>query len=439
MPAKNPPNKTRRDFLRTTSAAVSAVAAGGLAIGRSAHAAGSDVIRVGLVGCGSRGPGAALNAMNVDEGVRLVAMSDIIKDRVIERRKTLKQQKPEQVMVDDDHCFSGLDGYKQVIASADVLLVACAAKFHPVYLRAGIEAGKHVFVEKPHAIDPVGVRDVTAACELAREKRLCVQSGLHSRHDKGYQETIQRVHDGAIGEIVTIEENFLRGPYGIYKRQPGMSEMQYQFSNQYHFTWLSGDDVAQSLVHNVDRAGWAMKEQVPLKAHGMGGRSASFGEVYGNVFDHHGVVYEYQSGVRMYAFCRTQFGCYDEYSSLLFGTKGRCRLMQCRIEGETNWHYDKKHGDEEAHQAEHRPLFAAIRSGEPLNAGDYMARSTMVAVMGQLTCYSGREVTWDQMMKSDYVFLPRPEDVSLDMDPPVKPDASGEYPVFARPGMTKIA
>jgi myo-inositol 2-dehydrogenase / D-chiro-inositol 1-dehydrogenase len=237
---------------------------------------------------------------------------------------------------------------------------------------------------------------------------------------------------------VTIEENFLRGPYGLYKRQAGMNEVEYQFSNQYHFTWLSGDDVPQSLVHNVDRATWAMKEQVPVKAHGMGGRSASFGEIYGNVFDHHGVVYQYENGVRMYAFCRTQYGCYDEYSSLLFGTKGRCNLMQCRIEGETNWRYDGNRGDEEPHQAEHRPLFVAIRSGDPLNAGDYMTRSTMVAVMGQLTCYRGKEVTWDQMMKSDYMHLPRPEDVSLDMEPPVKPDANGEYPVFARPGMTKI-
>jgi predicted dehydrogenase len=376
--------------------------------------------------------------MNVDPGVRLVAMTDIVKDRVLGQRSKLQQQKPDQMAVDDDHCFSGLDGYKNVIASADVVLVACAAKFHPVYLRAGIEAGKHVFVEKPHAIDPAGLRDVTTACELAKEKKLCVQSGLHSRYHQGYQETIKRIHDGAIGEIVTIEENFLRGPYGLYKRQAGMNEVEYQFSNQYHFTWLSGDDVAQSLVHNVDRAGWAMKEQVPKKAHGMGGRSASFGEQFGNVFDHHGVVYEYENGVRMYAFCRTQYGCYDEYSSLLFGTKGRCQLMQCRIEGETNWRYGAKRGEEEPHQAEHRPFFAAIRAGNPLNAGDYMARSTRVAVMGQLACYSGKEVTWDQMMKSDYVLQPKPEDVSLDMEPPVKPGANGEYPVFARPGMTKI-
>jgi myo-inositol 2-dehydrogenase / D-chiro-inositol 1-dehydrogenase len=434
MPTQSPPKKTRREFLKTASA----VATGRLAIGRGAHAAGTDVIRIGLIGCGGRGPGAALNAMTVDPGARLVAMTDIVKDRVLNRRKLLKQQKPEQVAVDDDHCFSGLEGYRHVIASADVVLVACAAKFHPVYLRAAIEAGKHVFVEKPHAIDPVGVRAVTAACDLAKQKGLSVQSGLHSRYSRGYQETIKRIHGGAIGEIVAIEENFLRGPYGIYKRQPGMNEVEYQFSNQYHFTWLSGDDVAQSLVHNVDRALWAMNGQVPQKAHGMGGRSASFGEVYGNVFDHHGVVYEFAGGARMYAFCRTQFGCYDEYSSLLLGTKGRCNLMQCRIEGETNWRYADLRSEEEPHQAEHRPFFAAIRSGSPLNAGDYMARSTMAAVMGQMTCYSGKEVTWEQMIKSNYVFLPRPEDVSLNMEPPVKPGASGEYPVFARPGLTKI-
>lgn len=431
------PHRTRRDFLKTSTAAVSAAGLSSLAIGRGAHAAGSDVIRIGIVGCGSRCPGAAINAMNVDPGVRLVAMTDIVPSRVRGQRKRLKEQKPEQVQVDDDHCFSGLDGYRQVIESVDVVLIACSAKFHPVYMTAAIQAGKHVFVEKPHAIDPAGVYQVMAACELAEEQGLSVMSGLHSRHHPGYQETIRRVHDGAIGEIVAVEENFLRGPYGLYPRRPEYkTEVEYQFANQYHFTWLSGDDVPQSLVHNVDRATWAMKEQVPVKAHGMGGRSASFGEIYGNVFDHHGVVYEYADGVRMYAFCRTQKGCYGESSSFMMGTKGRCSITRCRIEGETNWQYEGQRTN--PYDIEHKVLFGAIRSGTPVNTGDYMARSTMVGVMGQLTCYSGKEITWDQVMKSDYVFLPKPEDVTLDMEPPVKLDANGEYPVFATPGMTKI-
>ena len=426
------PAKSRRDFLKTSMAAA---ALGGLALSRSAHAAGSDVIRIGMIGCGSRCPGAAVNAMNVDPGVRLVAMTDIFADRVQNRRGTLKKEKPNQVDVDDAHCFSGLDGYRHVIESVDVVLIACSAKYHPVYLRAAIEAGKHVFVEKPHAIDPVGVREVTAACELARQKKLCVMSGLQSRFQPSYQETMKRIHDGAIGDIVAIEENFLRGPYGLYQRQPGRNEVEFQFGNQYHFAWLSGDDVPQSLVHNIDRATWLMGEQTPLKAHGLGGRSASFGEVYGNVFDHHSVVYEYANGVRMYAFCRTENGCYNETTSVYLGTKGRCDFMKYRIQGETNWKYSGH--DESPYDLEHKALFSAIRAGEPINSGDYMARSTLVAVMGQLACYSGKELHWDQVSESDFAFPPKAEEVRLDMDPPVKPDEKGWYPV-PLPGLTEF-
>jgi predicted dehydrogenase len=321
-----------------------------------------------------------------------------------------------------------------VIDSCDVVLIACAAKFHPMYLRAAVEAGKHVFVEKPHGIDPVGVRVVQEACALAKKKGLSVMSGLQSRWDPGYRETMQRVHDGAIGEIIAIEQNFLRGPYGLYPRKPQQGEVEYQFSNQYHFAWLSGDDVTQSLVHNVDIATWAMHEQTPARAHGLGGRSASFGEIYGDVFDHHSVIYEYANGVRMYAFCRTQVNTYAEYSAIFLGSKGRCSLRQCLIEGEVNWKY--RGPKTSPYDIEHQELFKAIRSGNPFNAGDYMARSTLVAVMGQLTCYSGKEVTWEQVAKSDYYFPPKPEDCRMDMDPPVKPDEKGNYPVPV-PGFTK--
>jgi hypothetical protein len=215
-----------------------------------------------------------------------------------------------------------------------------------------------------------------------------------------------------------------------------MNEVQYQFSNQYHFTWLSGDDVAQSLVHNVDRGTWALREQTPLKAHGLGGRSASFGEIYGDVFDHHSVIYEYANGVRMYAFCRTQVGCYIETSTVLLGSKGRCFLSQSRIEGETKWKYKYPEPKPSPYDIEHEQLFAAIRAGNPFNAGDYMARSTMVAVLGQLTCYSGKEITWERAFNSDFYFAPKAEECRLDMDPPVKPDASGQYPVPI-PGHTK--
>jgi myo-inositol 2-dehydrogenase / D-chiro-inositol 1-dehydrogenase len=426
---------SRRDFLRTSMVAGGGAALGGLSLARSAHGAGSDTLRIGLIGCGSRGPGAADNVMTVDRGTRLVAMTDIFSNRVRSQRDILKKRHSNQVQVDDAHCFSGLDGYKPVIENADVVLIACSAKYHPFYLRAAIEAGKHVFVEKPHAIDPVGVREVTAACELAKQKGLSVMSGLMSRYDPGYQETVKRVHDGAIGQIVAASEHYLRPPYRLCPREPKMNEVEYQFGNQYHFTWLSGDDVPQSLIHNLDRADWVLRGKTPVKAHGLGGRSASFGEIYGNVFDHHTVVYDYADGMRLFASCRTQNGCYDEVSSIYYGTKGRCDLSRYRIDGETNWVYRGQHSS--GHELEQKALMAAIRAGMPINCGDYMARSTLVTVMGQLACYSGKEMTWEQMSKSDFVFTPKVEDVRLDMEPPVKRDAKGWYPV-PMPGLTEL-
>lgn len=433
------PASNRRDFLKK-SAGVSAVAAlGSMAISRSAHAAGSDIIKIGMVGAGGRCSGAAHDAMTADPGTRLVAISDLFADRVQAKRQTLKKDKPNQVMVDDAHCFVGMDGYKHVIELVDVVLIACAAKFHPMYLLAGITAGKHVFVEKPHAIDPPGVRQVTEAAELAKKKNLGVFSGLQSRYHPAIRATIQRVLDGQIGEIVAIEENFLRGPYGTLYRAPGLSEIQYQYSNQYRFGWLCGDDVPQSLVHNVDRATWAMREQTPLKAHGLAGRSSCFDRpfVYGDVFDHHSVVYHYANGVRMYALTRTQPNCYNEVSSIIMGSKGTAYPLAGRIDGKNKWRYEPAEGENQnPYVAEHEAYFKSIRAGKPINCGDYMARSTMVGVLGQLTCYSGKEVSWDEAMTSNFYLGPKPEECTFDMDPPVKPDANGIYPVPI-PGLTK--
>lgn len=426
---------SRRTFLKTSAAAASGMAVATAALESRLYAAGSEAIRIGMVGCGSRCPGAAVNAMNVDPGARLVAMCDMFMDRVKARRKQLKAQKPDQVAVDDDHCFAGFDGYKKVIESVDVVLIANAAKFHPLHMKAAVEAGKHVFVEKPHAIDPLGVKTVIAACELAKRKKLSVVSGLQSRYHAGYQETIKRIHDGAIGDIVAIEENFLRGPYGLYGRKGGLSEVEYQCSNQYHFTWLSGDDVPQSLIHNIDRSIWAMKDQTPVKCHGLAGRSSMTDEIYGNVFDHHSVIYEFANGVKLYAFCRTTKGCYNEVSSIVFGTKGRANLTACRIDGETNWRWSGPRCN--PYDEEHRALFQSIRKGEPINSGYHMAKSTLTTVMGQLSCYTGGEMTWEKAAKSDFHYPPKPEDCTADMDPPVKPGPDGSYPVYI-PGKTRL-
>lgn len=425
---------TRRDFLKTSAVAASAAAVGTLELSRSAYAAGSDTLKVGMIGCGGRNAGAAVQALTADKGAQLVAMCDIFRDRIEGKRDEIKAQRAAQVVVDDAHCFTGFDGFKQVIEASDVVLIANAAKFHPLHAISAIRAGKHVFVEKPHGIDPRGVKLMQQACDLAKEKNLCIVSGLHSRFHTGYQETIKRIQDGAIGDVIMIEENFLRAPYGVTERKPGHTELQWQCSTQYHFRWLSGDDVPQSLVHNMDRASWVLGNAVPIKCHGLAGRSTMTEPIYGDVFDHHSVVYEFDKGIRAYALCRTTNGCYDEDSSLVFGAKGKASVKACRIWGEANWRWQ---GQCDPYQIEHDKLFAAIRCGQSINCGHYMARSTMITVMGQISCYTGKEVTWEEVNKSEFFYPPLPEECRDDMEPPTKPGANGSYPV-PFPGRTVL-
>jgi len=432
-PIQESKSVSRRDFIHTSTMAASGIALG-LSVERAAHAGSSDIIRVGMIGCGGRNAGAASQALAADPGARLTAMCDIFMDRIKAKREILRQQKSAQVNVDDAHCFTGFDGYKHVIETSDVVLIANAAKFHPFHAMAAIRAGKHVFVEKPHGIDPRGVKLMQQACDLAKEKKLCLMSGLHSRHHPGYAETIKRIQDGAIGDVVTIEENFLRAPYGVTERKAGLSELEWQCSTQYHFRWLSGDDVPQSLVHNLDRASWVLGNKAPIKCHGLGGRSTMIEPVYGDVFDHHSIVYEFENGVRVYALCRTTTGCYDEDSSLVFGTKGRASIKACRIWGAANWRWQ---GECDPYQIEHDKLFTAIRSSNPINSGNYMARSTMITVMGQLSCYTGKEMTWEEINQSEFFYPPKPEDCHDGMESPTKPGPDGSYAVPA-PGRSKM-
>jgi len=423
---------SRRDFLKTSATAMLA----GVSL-PAARAAENGVIRVGVIGCGGRGEAAAMNAMNAGKDVHIVAMGDILLDRVQEKRTSIKLKYPDQVMVPDDHCFTGFEAWQHVIEASDVVIIACAAKFHSFYAKSAIQAGRHVFVEKPHAIDPVGIQRLREACDLARQKGLSIVSGLQSRYHPGYQETMARVHDGAIGDIVAIQETWLRPPYGLYPRRPGMREVEYQASNQYHFHWLSGDDVPQTLIHNLDRSSWALGNAAPLRCYGLGGRSTLHGEIYGSVFDHHAVVYDFPKGVRVYAFCRTIDNCYNENSSLILGSKGRCDLLRLRITGETNWERPADKTKSDPYDLEHVALFNAIRSAKPVNNGDYMIRSTQIGLVGQFSCYTGKEVAWDQFDQSSFYYPPLPEDVRMDMEPPVTPGPDGTYPVFV-PGVTKL-
>ncbi len=399
---------------------------------------GSGAIKVGVIGCGGRGEAAAMNAMNAGKDVRITAMGDLLRDRAEEKRTALKSKYPEQVEVPDSRLFGGYGCYKQVIASGvDVVVIANAAKFHPVHLKAAVEAGKHVFLEKPHGIDPAGIRMVREATALAAKKGLSVVSGLQSRYHPGYIELMEKVHGGAIGRIVAIQETWLRPPYVLYPRRPNMKEIVWQGSNQYHFNWLCGDDVPQTLIHNLDRSSWALGDKAPVRCYGMGGRSTLKGEIYGNVFDHHSVVYDFGEGVRVYAFCRTIDNCYNENSSLILGTKGQCDLLRLRITGENPFESQIGKSKNSAYDLEHVALFESIRKGKPVNNGAYMARSTMITVMGQLSCYTGGEITWEQANRSEFYYPPRAEEVNEDTEAPVKPGADGVYPVYV-PGVTKL-
>ncbi len=426
--------RSRRHFLQSSLAA-GAAAAGTLALARSAHAAGSDVIRIGLIGCGGRGSGAAANAMNAGKDVRLVAMADIFADRLQGARGRLMEMYPHQVAVHEDRCFVGFDAYQKLIDSGvDVVLCAASSHFHPMHLTAAVAAGKHVFCEKPHGLDVPNLKIAMAAAEEARKKNLCLVSGLCWRYDPAVRETMRRVRDGAIGEIVAIQETYIGGPYVARERQPGWNEMQYQMQNWYHFNWLSGDQTAQQLVHSLDKASWALGDKPPLKAWGMGGRQVCLEPIYGDQFDHHAVVFEYANGVRVFGYCRDMLGCHSETTDVIFGTKGRALLPSMpRIEGGNPWR--SQPSKVSMYDVEHKELFDAIRGGRTVHNGDYMFTSTMLGILAEMVCYTGQEITWEKAMSSTLSFTqPR---YAWDAEPPVKPDANGRYPT-AMPGVTRF-
>ncbi len=425
---------SRRAFLKTAAVGAGALAAG-LSIQRGAHAAGSASIKIGLVGCGGRGSGAAVNAMNAGDEIRLVAMADVFEPYAKGARDRLKKLRPEQVDVPDDRVFVGFDAYQKVLASGiDVVLLAASSHFHPMHLKAAVDAGKHVFCEKPHGIDVPGLKMAMAAADEAKKKGLALVSGLCWRYDYGVREAMKRVRDGAIGEILAVQETYITSPYGLRERKPGWSEMEYQLQNWYHFNWLSGDQTGQQLVHSLDKASWALGDKPPARAWGLGGRQVCVEPKYGDQFDHHAVVFEYADGVRVFGFCRDQVNCYNETSDVIVGAKGRAVLpSRPRIEGPNAWQY--KGSKVSMYDAEHKELFDSIRAGKPINNSDYMFTSTMLGILAQMVCYTGQQLTWEQAMASELRLAP--SRYAWDAEPPVQPGPSGQYPC-AMPGVTKF-
>jgi predicted dehydrogenase len=437
----SPSGSTRRDFLAGSAATL----AGAALLAPHAHAAGGDTLRVGLIGCGGRGTGAAENALMADPNVKLVALADVFPDRIerslkdlyTEAGKEKKASLAKKIDVKPDHKFTGFDAYKQLLASdVDVVLLTTPPHFRPAHLKAAVEAGKHVFCEKPVAVDAPGVRSVLDSCREAKKKNLSVVSGLCWRYHHAKRETMQRVHDGYVGDIVALHCTYNAGLLWSFVREPGWSDMEYQMRNWLYYTWLSGDHIVEQAIHSIDKMAWAMKDEPPLRAEGSGGRQVRTDPLYGHIFDHHAVVYEYKNGVKMFHFCRQQGGhCHNGVTDFVMGTEGTCAVSKHTITGKRPWAYkeDKKKADD-MYQNEHDELFAGIRSGHPINNGEYMSRSTLLAIMGRMATYTGKVVTWEQALNSKEV-----------LNPPMKEGFDGTYkfgpmnvPEVAMPGITDV-
>jgi predicted dehydrogenase len=414
---------TRRQFLAATAAAATAPAL---------YASGDDVIKIGLIGCGERGTGAAVNALNADKNVKLVAMGDAFEDRLEGSLDTLLKKKDigNRVDVKPDAKFVGFDAYKEVITRVDVVLLCTPPQFRPMHIKAAIEAGKHVFAEKPCAVDAPGVRSVLDSCAKAKNEGISVVSGLCLRYDKSFRECVARIHAGEIGDVVMLQANDYRTGRWAKLRQNDWSDMNYQMRNWYNFTWLSGDFNVEQHVHFLDVCAWVMNNKYPIKAMGMGGRSVLAGKEYGNIYDHFSVVYEYPDGQRFVSNTRQQPACKSDMSAHVLGTKGRAQLSEKEngmwIKAAKDWMFEGPNNF--LYQAEHEELFASIRAGKPINNGEYMAKSTLLAIMGRMAAYTGQLVTWDMAMNSKEDLTPPKFDWSVKLpDPPI-----------ATPGVTKF-
>ena len=431
MTDKKPADQSsRRSFVKNSTAAV---VGGALVAGvnvPSVHAQGDDVIKVGLIGCGGRGSGAATNAVNAGPNIKLTVMADAFKNALNTSRKNLAKGLGEKMQVSDDNCFVGFDAYRQVMnTDVDVVLLCTPPHFRPAQLRAAIDAGKHVFCEKPVAVDGPGLRSVLDTVKLAKQKNLTIVSGLCWRYDYGVRETVKRIQAGAIGDIVNIQENYLTGTLWHRGRKANWSEMEYQLRNWLYFTWLSGDHIVEQHVHSLDKALWLMGDVPPVRCVGLGGRQTRTERKWGNIFDHFSVCYEFPNGKKTFAYTRQMSNCTGDVDDYVYGTKGTARLLRFSIKGENPWRYPRKKARSRPsmYDVEHRELFAGMRAGKIINNGEYMTYSTLMAIMGREACYTGQTVTADDVMKSNVRLGPNKYEFG-----------NIKTPKVAKPGLTKL-
>ena len=420
--SKNSSNSvSRRNFLQTS--AIAGAAAITVLRAPYVHAAGDDdfQVKIGLIGCGGRGTGALLDCIgaatkvvypkstyhteDVVEGsqvknknIHVVALADMFENRMEDCHRNLNKV---GYHVPPDHQFLGFDAYEKLLAIPEInyVILATPPHFRPIHLKAAVEAGKNVFMEKPAAVDVPGVKMVMAAGELAKQKNLGIAAGTQRRHSPDYRETIQRIHDGAIGDITYAKAYWNGGEIWVIDREQGWSDLQWQIRNWNYFTWLSGDHIVEQHVHNLDIMNWVIGTH-PIKAtSGLGGRQSRLGERHGNIFDHFAVEYEYPNGVTMFSQCRQINECRNNVGEFVAGTKGKSNCSdEITLKAGDPWKFKGKRGA--PYQLEHANLIASIREGKPINEAQNIAESTMTGIIGREACYSGQEIVWDDAMKS---------------------------------------
>jgi myo-inositol 2-dehydrogenase / D-chiro-inositol 1-dehydrogenase len=400
-----------------------------------------EVLRVGLVGCGGRGTGAAAQALRADGDTELVAMGDAFGDHLENSLGTLSRTADiaERVKVDDAHKFTGFDAFQKVVDASDVVLLATSPHFRPSHVEYAVEQGKHLFVEKPVATDAPGLRRIRAAARMAEEKGLSLVSGLCYRYQFAKRATIERIHGGMIGKVRTMQCTYNTGELWHRGQKPEWSAMEYQMRNWLYFTWLSGDHIAEQHIHSLDKLAWAMGDVYPIRATSTGGRSKRTDPKYGNIYDHFNTVYEWEDGTVGFSSCRQMSGCSSNVSDQVYGTEGVAQLQSHRIETDAGerWRYrlapeDARHlrrgTNDDMYQNEHDALFWSIRAGEPINNGEYMCNSTMMAVIGRMAAYTGQTIKWEDAWNS-----------TEDLAPPAYEWGPAPERPVAIPGVTKFS
>ena len=402
--------------------------------------AGNNEIKIALIGCGGRGTGAITQALSVKENTKLVAVADAFQDRMDDCLKTItgKDSKvSSRVSVPESNRFIGFEGYKQAMALADVVILTTPPGFRPIHFEEAVRQGKQIFMEKPVATDPAGIKKVLDAAEIAKSKKLNVVVGLQRHYQTIYREMMKRVHDGKIGDIIAAQAYWNNDGVWVHPRKEGQTEMEYQMRNWYYFNWLCGDHITEQHIHNIDVINWA-KKGYPVKAQGMGGREVRKGKDFGEIFDHHYVEFTYADGMILNSQCRHQKGTFTRVDEVLIGTKGsvgfNAKTMK-KSNGSVIYQHDDKN-DRDPYQTEHDELFAAIANGEYKFAdAENGAKSTMTSILGRMATYSGKVVEWDKAINSGISIMPTVFDWKT--NPPLMPDANGLYPA-AIPGKTKF-